>query len=57
MITLYLFIGYQQHICPKNLILAEKALFLEIDHFDLLDISNEVVLCIVSTYTSQSIYK
>ena len=38
MITLCLFIGYQPHICPKNSILVIKLLFLEIDHFDLLDL-------------------
>ena len=45
MIFLCLLIGYQPHICPKDLILVQKVSFLEIEHFDLLYFSKN---CIIS---------
>ena len=38
-IILCLFIGYQPHICLKNLIIVQKVSFLYIDRFDLLNFS------------------
>ena len=64
MIILCLFIGYQPHICPKNLILVQKVSFLDIDRFDLLDLSKTKqktkqnrIIYLVSTNTSKIIYK
>ena len=56
MITLCLFIGYQPHICPDNLILAQNSSLLEIDYFNLLDFSEKISPYLVSKYTSQIIY-
>ena len=44
MIILCLFRGYQPHICPKSLILVQKVSFLEIDHFDLLYFSKNLII-------------
>ena len=55
MITLCLFIGYQPHICPKNLILVQKVSFLEIDHFDLLDFSKKSYY-ILSAHIHHKVY-
>ena len=57
MIILCLFIRYQPHIFPKNIILVQNVSFWEIDHFDLLDFSKKIVLYLVSTYTSKIIHK
>ena len=44
MINLCLFIGYEPHSSPKNLILVQKVQFSEIDHFDLLDFSIKILI-------------
>ena len=56
-ITISLFIGYEPQSSPKNLILVQKVPLLEIDHFDLLNFSKKSLLYLVSTYSSQKIYK
>ena len=37
MVNLCLFRGYQPRLCPKHIILVQKASFLDIDHFALLN--------------------